>query len=699
MPIVKRKPRRYQQEPDITFSFEHLPICLLWNYRLILECGLLSRFYDSGGELESEDAKSVGIPDEAMHFNREQMQRFIKQQIKLLEQQAEQAVPLPLQNNTRQLAKLIGLNDVEQQVLTFVTLVKSEQIANNLCDMVRVKHLSSLCKLIAKALNIQLGEVKAALSEKSALLTTGILVLELHTFGVSIADSIDFISQKFGELLLSDNIEPTAFFKDIIQKSAEPTLSLEHFKHLEIDLELLLPYLKHCLATSKVGVNILLHGQPGTGKTELSRILAKEIDVALHEVSCEFYDGEPITGSARMKAYRLAQRCLANTNSLLLFDEVEDVFIQNPFARHSEQRKGWLNRMLEQNPVPTLWLTNNHQIIDPAFIRRFDLVIEMPLPPQKQRAELIHKAADGILTESAAMQLAAHPKLTPAVIDRASRVLRCIPFADEEHDKAKLLQRIMQQTISAQGHNLPFRKSQELGEVYDPTLINTEANLTVIIQGLKTHGSGRLCLYGPPGTGKTAFAHYLAKELGKPLIAKRASDLLSPYIGETEMAVAAAFKEARAQDAILLIDEVDSFLQDRSKARQSWEVSMVNELLTQLEGFDGLFIASTNLMRNLDQASLRRFDLKACFSYLKPAQAEALLKAHCLQLGLEVCKESLERVVTSSVLTPGDFHAVRRQARFQPFSSAQEFVTALLTDVSLKVQPKAVESKSIGFIR
>lgn len=111
--------------------------------------------------------------------------------------------------------------------------------------------------------------------------------------------------------------------------------------------------------------------------------------------------------------------------------------------------------------------------------------------------------------------------------------------------------------------------------------------------------SGRLCLYGPPGTGKTAFAHYLAKQLAKPLIIKRASDLLSPYIGETEMAVAAAFNQATKQQAILLIDEVDSFLQDRSKARQSWEVSMVNELLTQLEAFDGVFIASTNLMHNL----------------------------------------------------------------------------------------------------
>ena len=699
MPIAKRKPRRHQPELDAAASFEHLPICLLWNYRLVLECSVLSRFYDQDGDLDREDAQSVGIPDEAMEFDRIQMQRYLKQQIKVLERQVEQGAPLSLRSNAQQLAQLVGLNDTEQQLLMFVALVKSEQIVNNLCEMIRIKHQSSLCKLVAKTLNLPLDEIKAALSDKSPLLTTGILELEIHSFGNTVADSFDFLSQKFSELLLSDNTEPTAFFKEIIQQAPAPTLKLEHFAHVQQDLDILLPYLQHCVATSKAGVNILLYGQPGTGKTELSRLLAQQLDVTLHEVSCECDDGDAIAGNARMRAYRLAQRCLANTRSLLLFDEVEDVFIQNPFARQSEQRKGWLNRMLEQNPVPTLWLTNNHQVIDPAFIRRFDLVIEMPVPPQNHRADFLHQAAAGILTPSAAMQLAAHPMLTPAVIDRASKVVQSIQLDAAKHDKAALLQRVMQQTLSAQGHNVPFGKGQELGEVYDPALINTEVNLSLIVEGLKVQGSGRLCLYGPPGTGKTAFAHYLAKQLAKPLIVKRASDLLSPFLGETEMAVAAAFNQATKQQAILLIDEVDSFLQDRSKARQSWEVSMVNELLTQLERFDGLFIGSTNLMQNLDQAALRRFDLKACFSYLKPAQARQLLQAHCQQLGLPVCDSSLQRVANSSVLTPGDFHAIRRQARFQPFASAQEFVTALLTDVALKSQSKVEESKGIGFLQ
>ncbi|GGW57304.1 AAA family ATPase [Alishewanella tabrizica] len=699
MPIAKRKSRRHQPELDLVGSPDCPPIFMLWNFRLILESGVLVRFYDQDGTLDRQDAQSVGIPDDAMDFDRAEMQRYLKQQIKELERQPEQGIPLSLLANAQLLAQLVGLNEIEQHILMFVTLIKTEQIVNNLCEMIRIKQHSSLCKMVAKTLNLPLTAIKSALNDKSALLTTGILQLEVHSFGNTFNDCFDFFSQKFSELLLAENAEPTAFFQDIIKQAPAPTLKLEHFSHIQPDLDILLPYLQHCTETDKVGVNILLYGQPGTGKTELSRLLAQQLNVNLHEVSCECDEGDAIDGNARMRAYRLAQRCLANTKNVLLFDEVEDVFNQNPFARHSEQRKGWLNRMLEQNPVPTLWLTNNHKIIDPAFIRRFDLVIEMPIPPQAQRAEFLFKAAGGILAESTAMQLAAHPMLSPAVIDRASKVVQSIQLDADKHDKAKILQRVMQQTLSAQGHNLPFGKGQELGEVYDPALINTEANLSRIIEGLKLQGSGRLCLYGPPGTGKTAFAHYLAKQLAKPLIIKRASDLLSPYIGETEMAVAAAFNQAAKQQAILLIDEVDSFLQDRSKARHSWEISMVNELLTQLEQFDGLFIASTNLMHNLDQAALRRFDLKACFSYLKPAQARQLLQAHCQQLGLAVCESSLQRVASSALLTPGDFHATRRQARFQPFASAHAFVTSLLTDVALKSQAKDQESKGIGFLQ
>src|SRR3546814_3026575 len=93
-----------------------------------------------------------------------------------------------------------------------------------------------------------------------------------------------------------------------------------------------------------------------------------------------------------------------------------------------------------------------------------------------------------------------------------------------------------------------------------------------------------------------------------------------------EQKLARVFEQAARENAVLQIDEVDSFLQDRRRANRPWEASQVNEFLTQLESFEGVFIASTNLMDSLDQAAMRRFDYKIRMDSLRPEQAPLLLE-------------------------------------------------------------------------
>ena len=90
--------------------------------------------------------------------------------------------------------------------------------------------------------------------------------------------------------------------------------------------------------------------------------------------------------------------------------------------------------------------------------------------------------------------------------------------------------------------------------------------------------------------------------LDRPLIVKRASDLLSKWVGETEAQIAAAFAEARRREGVLLFDEVDSLLFDRATARTSWEVGQVNELLTWLDRYRSL------LPRRIRRATSMRSD-------------------------------------------------------------------------------------------
>jgi len=118
-------------------------------------------------------------------------------------------------------------------------------------------------------------------------------------------------------------------------------------------------------------------------------------------------------------------------------------------------------------------------------------------------------------------------------------------------------------------------------------------------------------------------------------------------------------------------------------------------MLTQMEAFSGVFIASTNLMDGLDQAALRRFDLKVKFGYLRPPQAWDLFEVHCESLGLLAPDDSNRTAVARlTTLTPGDFAAVARQHRFRPVGSVSALIAALEAECSIKKDSR----KAVGFI-
>jgi transitional endoplasmic reticulum ATPase len=136
---------------------------------------------------------------------------------------------------------------------------------------------------------------------------------------------------------------------------------------------------------------------------------------------------------------------------------------------------------------------------------------------------------------------------------------------------------------------------------------------------------------------------------------------------------------------VLMIDEVDGFLRDRGGARQSWEVTQVNEMLTRMEAFDGVFVASTNLMDGIDPAALRRFDLKVRLDWLVPDQAALLLARSCAALGLAApTPADAERVRRLARLAPGDFAALARRHRFHPFGTCAHLVDALERECAFK---------------
>jgi SpoVK/Ycf46/Vps4 family AAA+-type ATPase len=118
-------------------------------------------------------------------------------------------------------------------------------------------------------------------------------------------------------------------------------------------------------------------------------------------------------------------------------------------------------------------------------------------------------------------------------------------------------------------------------------------------------------------------------------------------------------------------------------------------MLTRMEAFGGVFIASTNLMGDLDPAALRRFDMKIRFGYLGPDQAALMLARQCAALSLDAPPPAaLAALRRLDRLTPGDFAALARRHRFTPFADGAALVAALGEECALKGGKPA----AIGFL-
>ncbi|WP_198301893.1 AAA family ATPase [Curvibacter sp. AEP1-3] len=616
----------------------------------------------------------------------------VRSAIKKLYQNAEESfagagVPAELATNVEQLARLIGLNQTDCRILEFVTLVFSDPRLLAIADGLGGLTTLQVNKLLSSVLRLPMDEVRQSLSAQSVLTKSGLLAVErkgTETF----CSKINLISKDFADNMLFSVAEPADLIRETVTPLGSGHLQATDYDHVQQAYSLLHSYLNHSLSAEKRGVNVLVYGEPGTGKSQLARLLSKEVNAELFEVASQDSDGDPVSGTTRLRAYRVAQSLLVNRRALILFDEVEDVFEdQDQGLRKrstTQSRKAWMNRTLEDNMLPTFWVSNSVSGLDPAFIRRFDMVIALPIPPRKKRLQIIQSACSDLMSPPALECIADSADLAPAVVARAASVVRSIQDAVAVAEIPKAIELLLNNTLAAQGHPKIKRSSSLPDEVYDPGLIQTDVDLTQLTAGM-SGASARLCFYGPPGTGKTAFGQWVARQLDAPLLIKRASDLMSKWVGGSERNIADAFEQAATDGAVLMIDEVDSFLMDRRDASRSWEVSLVNEMLTQMESYEGVFIASTNLMEGLDQAALRRFDLKVKFDYLTTQQAFCLLGRHCTNLSLgeptDTCKSELSKL---SQLALGDFAAVARRHRFKPLSSPLDFVTALEVEVRLK---------------
>jgi transitional endoplasmic reticulum ATPase len=551
------------------------------------------------------------------------------------------------------LADRLGFDELDRQLLALVLYYELDDRLEHLVDRISaarggMSQLRCDVTLIALLLDDEPGAIETRLHAEGRLCASGLL-------RVSRDGDLDVINQ-LGTLVRNAVAPKQDPFEQLLGRTIPPTLPWDAFAHLGREAEIAAALLTASVASREPGVNILLYGPPGTGKTSFAATLAARVGAGLRPITEQDRIGGEPNRHERLSGLQLAQRLAPPGETVLLFDEAEDVFIQRSFVDGEPviSSRVFMHRLLEQASVPVIWTANDIGILGPAVLRRMTMCLALTIPGIAVRTRLWRSmgAAEGIaLSEADANRLA---RLVPAAPAVAATALRAIRLAGGDAGTAQLIVAGIARAIGGGRAPAPVA---ERASGYDPALVNADQDLEALADIVARPGAPAavsFLLSGPPGTGKSVWVRYLADRMGLEVLQKRASDLLGPFVGETEANIAAAFAEARESGAFLIFDEADSLLGDRNGAVRSWEVSQVNEMLTWMEQHPLPFACTTNLPDRLDPASLRRFLVKLRFSWLTTAQAQIAFR----QFFGAVPPSGLDELRT---LTPADFALVRRR--------------------------------------
>ena len=588
-----------------------------------------------------------------------------------------------LERNLLLLQKSIGLDDVEKEILGLAIRIVADNVKKNVIKQLFPFNLVELKKFFY-CLPYKESVIYNKLKIRSKLSEFGILELYFR------ADIT--VNKTVFNLMFHNNKSVEDIKKNILGNPTQSKLQWSDFNHVE-QKDLCRKLLSGILKKSVTGGNILIYGKHGCGKTEFAKILTKQANalgyiLENNNISFSKYDCE----RSRIKNLLFVQKILQNyKNSVLIIDECDDIF--NSFSNE----KYFLNKLLEDNSTPCIYIMNSINFMDKAYLIRFTHAIKFEMPNLEVRTQMWQHGLDKYkikTEEGTAKKFAEEYQLSPSFIYNA---VKCAKIAGGGLNTIKqnltALETAYNNGMEIKHETTTTAKpeTEKNKNVFNTSLLNTDLDLSDLTQRIcqLNEKSFSLCLYGVSGTGKSAYAEYLAEMLKMPVIKKNCSDLLSKMVGDSEKNIAEAFNEAKTKKAVLVFDEADSFLQDRKNAYRSWEVTQVNEMLTQMEKHPFPFVCTTNLIESLDKACLRRFIFKVEYKYLTDEQ-KTLAFNHFFNMKDVVLPSGL-------CLTPGDFAVVYKKASILGLLDNKNELIAML-ETEVKNKDVEITKQKIGFI-
>ena len=603
----------------------------------------------------------------------------------------------------RELQTLFKLTAADVAILCFLYCCKQDHQLNNMSEG---QTFWSLTELMATATGLRTSKVRQSLSASANLSRSGLIVKDRRgpfseSFFEPAPEILDYLS----------GMGPIGLARKYCKPDNRIPHALHSFTVPEPSVEIMKSLLK-----ADGPAQILLYGQAGTGKTEFSRAIVAEAGREAFFVQYgEATDERRNAAVNRRIAIVGATGAVRPDNAVLIVDEADRFLNTRYFVFGSDavQEKGWLNDFLDRCRHKIIWIVNETAYIEESTLRRFSYSLRFRKFTRQERQNIWQKLARKhplrrFLAPELLKELADRYQANAAGIASAMKALKTI-LPPEEADPAtvkRTLADLLERHLEATGHD-PREKLDHLTGNYDIGALHTDTAPERVLQSLRAFAdfirgdTGRdkrhvnLLFWGPPGTGKTEFAKYLADQLSMGLLVKRASDLLSMWVGGTEMQIRAAFEEAERERAILLIDEADSMFINRETAVRSWETAQTNELLTQMENFRGILICCTNLLQHLDRAVVRRFAWKVEFKPLTNEGKVRLFDKYFAEGGRSLSSDHAAQLAAVADLTAGDFKAVWDRYAFVPGRKCADEM--LVEELRKEVAYRKGRKENLGF--